>query len=642
MARRSPLNSSPISSSNVLPRLRPHNLPHSLSPPLPVSPPPPLRFVHPATNDDRYSRREAELRWLDECAKNSDIRIATVTGQGGLGKTSLVGHWIEQRHGWQHRPFRGVLFYSFYSNRNPRAFFKALLEFVCEVEKIATLPKDTPLHHLAATACRRWSWLVVLDGLEVLQQGEDDPEHYGWINDGELTEFVARVGEQSPSLLVLTSRFPFPKITDEHPQHARSLELPLLDADAGADLLAACGLTGSRERLEADSTQLGGHPLALRLFASSCLEQPFSEPEDVMSDVCSPRDVAALPDPDAAGIDDDERARRRQRRQFFKLLRWFQQKLTPPKRRLLQLVSLFRDPVATPTLVSLATGMESMREDFGDCDAARLTGLLDQLAGQSLLQKEAVGESVRWTAHPIVRDVFRDEALSSGDTVARQFADIVAGKGEGGRPKTVAEVRPIVESIEVLLAAGDFKAADELYSGRLEGGYVFLNIPAPQEGLRCDRVFLEPADGRAALEQALGRGRLAHHLNSLAMWATIVGEMEEVVRGYADHNDLKQQASEWNNVSAGFQNIAEAQILSGRLGEAVASASEALFYAGVEEPPPVPSSFNGKPQATVARLSESSFAQQPDSESQATADASGLPLNERPPSPFPSRHRARA
>lgn len=177
-------------------------IPVALSPSRPVSPslafaPPPIRFIHPATNDDHYSRRENELSWLDQCAKDTNIRIATVTGQGGLGKTSLVGHWIEKQLGWRHRPFRGVLFYSFYSNRDPRAFFAALLKFVCEVQNVRSLPKDTPLHHLAATACRRWSYLVVLDGLEVLQHGEDDPAHYGWINDGELTEFVARAGSKA-------------------------------------------------------------------------------------------------------------------------------------------------------------------------------------------------------------------------------------------------------------------------------------------------------------------------------------------------------------------------------------------------------------------------------------------------------------
>jgi hypothetical protein len=114
----------------------------STAPAASVSPsPPPILFFHPATNDALYSRRERELGWLDDCAKNPAIRIATVTGVGGLGKTSLVGHWIAVCEGWQHRAFRGVFFYSFYSDRDPEHFFAAFLQFVCEQEKIAAPKK---------------------------------------------------------------------------------------------------------------------------------------------------------------------------------------------------------------------------------------------------------------------------------------------------------------------------------------------------------------------------------------------------------------------------------------------------------------------------------------------------------------------
>jgi hypothetical protein len=79
------------------------------------------------------------LAWLDDCARDTRIRIATVPRQGGLGKTSVVGHWIEKHHGWQHRAFRGVFFYSFYSEE----FFAAFLKFVCEVGKVRPPNNDS-------------------------------------------------------------------------------------------------------------------------------------------------------------------------------------------------------------------------------------------------------------------------------------------------------------------------------------------------------------------------------------------------------------------------------------------------------------------------------------------------------------------
>ncbi|MDZ4404165.1 toll/interleukin-1 receptor domain-containing protein [Prosthecobacter sp.] len=546
-------------------------LTRSLSdPPSPIPPPLPILFFHPATNDALYSRRERELAWLDDCAKDARIRIATVTGVGGLGKTSLVGHWIAVQRGWQHRTFRGVFFYSFYSDRDPQHFFAAFLQFVCEREKIVAPPTGTPLHHAAATAVRKWCYLVVLDGLEVLQRDENDP-HYGWINDGSLNEFVARVGGEGLSLLVLTSRFPFPQITNEHPKAARAKELPLFDAKEGADLLEKCGLTHIRENLEAYSTQFGGHPLALRLFAGACLAQPFDEPETVSRHLL------------AAGTEAGEEDAHR--RQFRKLLLWLQNKLPAPKRRLLQLVALFREPVPTATLAALATGLDAMKADFGDCDATHLRFLLDALVRDHLLQREEAPDSdtARWAAHPIVREVFRGEALASGDTVAQQFAEIVAGKGGGGKPRSVAELQPILEAIEVLLAAGNFRAAADLFLERLENGQVFLTIPAPQEGLHCARGFIEPPERRAALEQALGRGQLARYVAWIALLANNLGELDGVERGNEEKNEIRHAEQSWANVSIGLRNIAEVQTLRGALGEAVGSASEALFYAGVEE-----------------------------------------------------------
>lgn len=561
------------------------NPPPLVSPPgAPLLPAPPIVFFHPATNDALYSRRERELDWLDTCAKDARIRIAIVTGIGGLGKTSLVGHWIDVRKGWQHRAFRGVFFYSFYSDREAEHFFAAFLKFVCETEKVAEIPKDKPPHHLAASAIQKWSYLVVLDGLEVLQQAEDD-RHYGWIANGELNEFVARAGATGQSLVVLTSRFPFPEVANEHPHHARAKELPLLEATEGADLLARCGLAEPRENLEAYSIQFGGHPLALRLFAGACMATPFTHPGEASISLLHDHSADALPNSDEPGIAADERQRRKQRRQFYGLLVWFQKKLTASKRRLLQIVALFKEPVPTGTIIALAQGLDAMRPDFGDYDAAHIYALLDALVHEHLLQREDMPGSAtaRWAAHPIIREVFRAEALKAGDTVAAQFAEIVAGKGEGGRPDSVAELQPILEAIEVLLAAGDFDAANSLYQWRLENGEVFKWIPAPQKGLRCARGFVEPMERRAAVEKALGRGRIAFYLNEVALLGSILGELEEAERGFEEKNEIRHAENSWGNVSNGFLNIADVQTQRGALREATESASEALYYAGVQE-----------------------------------------------------------
>jgi tetratricopeptide (TPR) repeat protein len=561
------------------------NPPPLVPPPAaPSFPAPPILFFHPATNDALYARRERELDWLDGCAKDSRIRIATVTGIGGLGKTSLVGHWIEVWKGGQHRAFRGVFFYSFYSDREPEHFFTAFIDFAYKSLGQDRASKEAVLHHGAATLAQRWPFLIVLDGLEVLQANADD-SHYGWINDGQLNEFVSRLGEKGSSLLVLTSRFPFPEVTRQFPEHCRPLDLELFSPEEGADLLEKCGLPEDREACMAFSEQFGGHPLALRLFAGASLTAPATHPSDLSRDVMQSEKVSTLPDPDEPGISNGERQRRRHRRQFQKLLEWLQTKLSASKRRLLQLVALFHEPVPTATLIALATGLDAMKADFFDCDPARIRSLLDALVREHLLQREDASgtDTARWTAHPIVREVFRAEALKAGDTVAAQFAEIVAGKGEGGEPKSVAELEPILEAIEVLLAAGDIESADRLYFGRLDNGFVFLRMPAPQEGLRCAREFLEPMERRAGLERALGLHRVAFYLNEMALWASILGELADAERGYNEVVEISHVQGEWGNVSQVLENAVDVQLLRGALRDAAETASEGLFYAGVKE-----------------------------------------------------------
>jgi hypothetical protein len=92
--------------------------------------------------------------------------------------------------------------------------------------------------------------------------------------------------------------------------------------------------------------------------------------------------------------------------------------------------------------------------------------------------KETLEDRVRWTAHPILGDVFQDEMLATDNSLAKQFADIVAGKSET-RPKTVEDLSPIIESIEVLLAAGDVNAAEcRLRSATLKTSGLFPVVKA--------------------------------------------------------------------------------------------------------------------------------------------------------------------
>ena len=229
--------------------------------------PPPSRWVHETTEDPQYrGRRDALDRFHRWCADPS-VRLVAVIGFGGLGKTALVGHWLKSEQGWRHRPFDGLLFWSFYNERNVTAFLATLVGFGSEALG-ARPPERTKLLESARSLLRSRRLLLVLDGLEVLQEVADSPQ-YGALLENNLHDLLIDACSRGNGLVVLTSRFPFPDLSRFYGASAHVFDLPPLSRDDGAKLLEACGVTGSPADLASVIREYDGHPLALRIFAAA-------------------------------------------------------------------------------------------------------------------------------------------------------------------------------------------------------------------------------------------------------------------------------------------------------------------------------------------------------------------------------------
>ncbi len=131
----------------------------------------PARWVHETSNDDKFTGRENEFARLDRWVASPMVRVIGVCAVGGTGKTALVGHWLKNTDGWRSRPFVGLFAWSFYQNRASASF---LLEFLKWAHWALGTPrpdKQTNLAQGALSVLRDHNVVVVLDGLEVLQEG---------------------------------------------------------------------------------------------------------------------------------------------------------------------------------------------------------------------------------------------------------------------------------------------------------------------------------------------------------------------------------------------------------------------------------------------------------------------------------------
>jgi tetratricopeptide (TPR) repeat protein len=534
----------------------------------------PQLWVHDTTEDDRYTEPGEALSRLDRWAADPRVRAVAVTGIGGLGKTALIGYWLKQRHGAATRPARGLLGWSFGVDRQVERFFAALVGFVAKRLRVA-IPNNTRPVDAAIAALRAVPLVVILDGLEILQEAPGDllPEGPGSLTYGEFLEDDLRAFLDAAcrldhsGLVVLTSRFPFADLTGYLGTGLRLLELDRLSLGEGAEVLARLDVQGSDEDRRTVSRRLEGHPLALRIFASTLARYAHGDPSRLL-------EIAFAKE----GLRDDDPLEVKLRQ----LLEFYETQLPPAWRALLGVVALFPDRVDLDTALSLARQLPGIQEQLRGVADSQLRAALAALAADGLLSGEHDPPSQDgrhgYSCHPVVRDHFRAALLGRGQRVAVHAAGLLTGKASG-QVRSRAELAVVTNAIGLLLDTGQVDQADALYQVRLASGGVFLSLPAPREGLQCGLKFVADERRRDQVREQRSESALAFYLTWTSLCARMTAEFELAEFFIRKAVDLDRRLNDEVDLSTTLQNYVGLLVNLGRLTEAEAIAREALEIA---------------------------------------------------------------
>ncbi len=545
--------------------------------PTPAPAEPILEFVHESTEDARFTGRLQVLGRLDDWAADLDVRVIGITAIGGLGKTALLGRWLRSESPAVTRGAEGVFFWSYYRDGETNAMLKALLAFGRErlnwAPSAAVTDKTQVDQALELLQQRRI--VLALDGLEVVQETPDTVA-YGKLLAPELADLLHRSSRAvREGLVVLTSRFPFPDLTQHLGGPLRLLPLPALAPSEGADLLSALEVGGEPENREEVSRQLSGHPLALRVFARSMPADLGGDPTRLWQRIF-----------DAPHPTDGDSLEGKMRR----LLAFYEQCLPEAHSLVLGLLALFRTPVGEETLGELweqgktktkRSGgvLDRLKQRFRTGRSESLHGILDHLHREHLLTADSTEDGPpRYACHPILRDYFRGRLLGQA-TLIRNAANLLAEQPDAQEPRSLEGVQLIVAAIEILLEAGELEAADELYRTRLDNGRMFLYLPAPHWGMEVARWFVRDETRRSAVHQQLGERRLSFYLNEVALFANYAGEPETALEFYPQSAEIDRKAEDWNNLSIGLQNLGATEIALGLVIPAQEHLEESLQLA---------------------------------------------------------------
>jgi hypothetical protein len=500
---------------------------------------------------EHFTGRAEELARLDRWAADSQVALVGVTAWGGAGKTALVSHWVQEAAGVSRRPgLLGAFGWSFYADPSAEHWADSLLNWARHDLGIEVASTGRQAEAVLALL-RAVPLLLVLDGLERVQEGPAG-DGFGRLLDDMLREVLIGACQQTHGgLVLLTSRFPFADLDTFDGGRARMLEVPPFTPAEGAALLAAAG--GGwlpEEQRRALVRAVDGHALATTVLAGLLAARPPAS------------DLATL----SAGLTEATRTDAR----VGRVLEFYAGRLSEPDRYLLAAVSLFARPVGPREVLAVA-GHEAFGSRLDGWTAAMVQAAVrDRLAGLASWHPDGT-----ISAHPLVRDTFRQLVLAAAETAAETA---LAGL-PAGIVTSRADALLVVEAIELLLDASQWHPADDLYRRRAQNGAVWRHLPAARLGQRAASAFVAAPARRTACATQLSPSRLSFYVNEVGLHAMNSGDLatgrEYLFLAARYHRD----AEDMTNLAISLRSLAECLGYLGQLGPARDATNESLICA---------------------------------------------------------------
>src|SRR5260221_284648 len=352
----------------------------------------------PVTGSDVFGREE-DIAFLDAAWANQQVNVVTIVAWAGVGKSTLVNHWLRRMATDQYRSAELIFAWSFYrqgssgDTASADEFLDAALNWFGDPDpRIGTgWEKGERLAKLVAH--RRT--LLVLDGLEPLQNPPGPLE--GRLREHSLQALLRELAAFNKGLCVITTRTAVSDIADHQGTSALRHDLEHLSSDAGASLLRALGIKGDAEKLRAASDEFNGHCLALTLLGSY-LTDAYS------GDIRNTEEVSRR-------LAHDVREGAHARKVMESYRTWFGE---GPELSVLRILGLFDRPTDEKALGALLKPptIRGLSESLTDLKPVECRTLLARLRRSRLLAGEDPQNPGQRDTHPLVREYFGEQLRS--------------------------------------------------------------------------------------------------------------------------------------------------------------------------------------------------------------------------------------
>jgi serine/threonine protein kinase/predicted ATPase len=418
----------------------------------------------PVTGSDVFGREE-DIAFLDRAWANKDVNVVTIVAWAGVGKSTLVNHWLRRMAADHYRSAELIFGWSFYrqgssgETSSADEFFDVALSWFGDGDPRLGTPWEKGERLAKLVAHRRT--LLVLDGLESLQNPPGPQE--GRLREPSLQALLRELAAFDKGLCVITTRTPVADIADHERTSALRRDLDQLTSDAGAKLLRALGVKGDEAELRSASDDFQGHCLALTLLGSY-LTDAYS------GDIRWRKEVSER-------LAHDIRQGAHARKVMISYQTWLGE---GPELSILRMLGLFDRPADEKALGALlkSPAIPGLTESLTDLSPPDWRRILARLRRAKLLAGEDPNNPRQLDTHPLVREYFgeqlRNQRTGAWEECNRRLYDHYRMLAPP-LPGNLKEMEPLFLAVICGCKASLFhQALNEVYVPRIQRGDVYF------------------------------------------------------------------------------------------------------------------------------------------------------------------------
>ncbi len=521
--------------------------------------------------------RDEELKLLDQAWASGErpragqTRVLAFVAYGGVGKSTLVNHWLQDMQKDHFRGATRVFGWSFYSQgareegmASADTFIDAALRFFGDADPACGSPWDKG-ERLACLAGAGRA-LLVLDGMEPLQSGHTFDR--GKLRDPALESLLRGLARASGGLCLVTTREPVPDLAGRQGFASRDLEQ--ISPEAGRALLRTARVVGTDAELEALAGRFGPHALAVSLLGVYLHEK----------------------DPHGGIAPAESLEQMLGRGPIDRVLAGFEQRLADTaESEVLRMLGLFDQPADAGCLGALRVkppipGLTDRVVEPRKADWDNALGHLERLRLIHIRHKDSGRPVV--DAHPLLREHFaqrlREENPDAWRAGHRRLYEHLCKTTKEGDQPTLADLQPLYQAVAHGCQAGlQREALYEIFVARVQRGtgsngfYSTNKLGAFGSDLAGVASFFEQPWSR--ISPALGEKEQSWLLNQAAFRLRALGRLAESLEPIRAAVELSLKREDWWDAAAGASNLSGLELTLGEMAGAVRDAEQCVTYA---------------------------------------------------------------